>query len=112
MHCRIHHSCAPPRPCRSNQIAKINGTGSVGFSDSIFNAFDAKNTGQAAIQLYGGDVTVRGCIFQSAHRGGQVLLAPGSRRAIITDNLIAGAMNITNAGAKGVVVIANNADEA
>ena len=66
----------------SHQIAKIAGKGSVGFESCLFNTWDAKKDGRAAVQVYGGDVMVRGCDFQSAHPGGQVLLAPGTGKAI------------------------------
>jgi hypothetical protein len=54
---------------------------------------------------------VRGCEFQSAHPGGQVLLAKGSGKAIIKDNLIKGALNVTDLGARVSIVKDNAADE-
>lgn len=94
----------------SHKIADISGTGSVGFESCIFNEWDAKNTGQAALVVSGGDVQVRGSDFQRAHKGGQVLLLPGSGKAIVTDNLMTGAMNVTNAGAK-LLICQNNAPD-
>jgi hypothetical protein len=94
----------------SHQIAKIAGTGSVGFESCMFNTWDSAKTGQAAIQVSGGDVLVRGCDFQSDKIGGQVILASGTGKAIITENLIAGKLNVTNLGAKKAVVV-NNADD-
>jgi hypothetical protein len=94
----------------SHKIADISGTGSVGFESCIMNEWDAKNTGQAALVVSGGDVQVRGCDFQRAHKGGQVLLLPGAGKAIVTDNLMTGAMNVTNAGAK-LLICQNNAPD-
>lgn len=95
----------------SNQIAKISGTGSVGFESCMFNTWDAKNLGRAAIQSVGaGDLLVRGCDFQSSHPGGQVYLGPGSGKAIVTENLIKGVQNITDGGAK-LSIIKDNAPD-
>jgi hypothetical protein len=94
----------------SHQIAVINGTGSVGFEQCLFNTWDAKGTGAAAIQVYGGDVLVRGSDFQTAHLGPQVLLGPGTDRAIVSHNLIRGIANIANQGAKVAVIKDNAAD--
>jgi len=94
----------------SHQIAKIAGTGSVGFESCMFNTWDSAKTGQAAIQVSGGDVLVRGCDFQSDKIGGQVILRSGTGKAIITENLIAGKLNVTNLGAKKAIVV-NNADD-
>jgi hypothetical protein len=126
----------------SNQIAKIAGSGSVGFDSCIFNNWDAIKQDRAAIQVSGGSVLVRGCEFQAAKnqvrgvKGGggwahcrsapwaardtrtpwpphptQILLNPGTNKAVITDNLIAGAAQIANNGAE-VAVIQNNAPDA
>lgn len=48
----------------SNQIAQIDGTGSVGFDQCIFNQWDAVNQNRSAIQANSGNVFVRGCEFQ------------------------------------------------
>lgn len=97
-------NCAFWGPC--NQIAKIGGSGSVGFSDCLFCDWDHHNEGRAAIQASGGSVMVRGCEFQ--RNKAQVDLGQGVQRAIITDNLIRGALRIaTNGG--GVFQIRDNA---
>jgi hypothetical protein len=91
-------------PC--NQIAKIAGTGTVGFSDCTFVQWDHKKEGRAALRIEGGSIVVRGCEFR-ANRP-QVELGPAVRRAVITDNLLTGETRIQN-GSKGAVVISNNA---
>lgn len=91
-------------PC--NQIAKIAGKGTVGFSDCTFVHWDRNQEGRAAIQAEGGSVLVRGCEFQENKP--QVALGVSVRRAVITENLIRGKERITN-NSKGNVVIANNA---
>ena len=95
----------------SHKVADIQGTGSVGLDSCVLNAWDALKTGQPAILLSGGDLQVRGCDFQSVHPGGQILLRAGSGKVIVTDNLIKGALNVTNGGAK-LAIIENNAPDA
>ena len=95
----------------SNQIARLNGTGSVGFESCLFNTWDPRKNGTAAIQVYGGDVLVRGSDFQTAHPGGQVLLGAGSGKAVIAHNLFKGAQNIPNLGA-GPSLIKDNLPDA
>jgi len=93
-------------PC--NQIAKIAGKGTVGFSDCTFVQWDHKKEGRAAIQADGGSVIVRGCEFQEDKP--QVALGADVRRAIITDNLIKGRPAIVNQS-KGNVVLRENVSE-
>ena len=99
----------------SAAIASVAGTGSVGFSDCVFVTFDAARNSSAtpaAITLTGNaSLLVRGCEFQTAHAGGQLLLAAGSGKAIFTDNIITGALNVTNLGARVAIVKDNAADE-
>ena len=97
-------NCAFWGPC--NQIAKIAGRGTVGFSDCTFVQWDNKKQGRAAIQASGGTVLVRGCEFREAKP--QIELGEGVRRAVITDNIFAGPAKIAN-HSKGNVQIANNA---
>ena len=47
----------------SYQIAKIAGTGTVGFGDCTFVKWDRDNQHRHAIQVSGGSVLVRGCEF-------------------------------------------------
>jgi hypothetical protein len=75
----------------SHMVASVSGTGSVGFESCIFNTWAAGNaTADAAVQVYGGDVLVRGSDFQSSHPGGQVHLFSGARTAIVSENLAVG----------------------
>jgi hypothetical protein len=100
-------NCAFWGPC--NQIAKIAGKGTVGFSDCTFMQWDHEKEGRAAVQAEGGTVLIRGCEFQE--KKPQIKLAAGIRKAVITDNVIAGKQQIVNES-KGRVVINNNvADE-
>jgi hypothetical protein len=93
-------------PC--NQIARVAGRGTVGFSDCTFVQWDRKKEGRHAIQAAGGSLVVRGCEFREAKP--QIELAEGVRRAVITDNLIRGKVQIAN-GSKGSVQIGNNAED-
>jgi hypothetical protein len=99
-------NCAFWGPC--NQIAKIDGHGTVGFSDCIFVQWDHKNEGRHALQVAGGTVLVRACEFQQNHP--QIELGEGIRRAVISDNVIAGKTRITNHSTKAVVMH-DNAEE-
>ncbi len=85
-------NCAFWGPC--NQIAKIAGKGTVGFSDCTFVEWDHKNEGRNALQIESGTVLVRGCEFQ-ANRP-QIELGKNVRRAVITDNVIKGKERIAN----------------
>jgi len=85
-------NCSFWGPC--NQIAKIAGTGTVGFSDCTFCDWDHANDGRAAVQAVGGSVLVRGCEFQQDKP--QVDLGKDVQRAVISDNLIRGKLRITN----------------
>ena len=55
-------NCAFWGPC--NQIARIAGRGTVGFSDCTFMQWDGKQEGRAALQVQSGTVVIRGCEFQ------------------------------------------------
>jgi hypothetical protein len=93
-------------PC--NQIAKIAGTGTVGFSDCTFVQWDRNKEGRHAIQAEGGNLIVRGCEFQEDKP--QIELGSSVRRAVITDNLIQGKLRVAN-NSKGNIVLGNNASD-
>jgi hypothetical protein len=99
-------NCAFWGPC--NQIARIAGRGTVGFSDCTFMQWDGRNLGRAALQVQSGSVVIRGCEFQEDKP--QIELGEKVRRAVISDNLIKGQERIVNRS-KGSVKIANNAAE-
>ena len=91
-----------------NQVAKIAGKGTVGFSDCTFCAWGGAKHDKAAINATGGAVLVRGCEFEAD--GLQVDLKANVRRAVITDNIITGKTRISNSS-KGNVQISNNASD-
>lgn len=92
----------------SNQIARIAGSGTVGFSDCTFTQWDSKREGRYAIQVESGTVLIRGCEFRE--NKAQIELGEAVRRAVITGNVVTGAIRISNKS-KGSVQIGNNAGE-
>jgi len=99
-------NCAFWGPC--NQIAKIAGRGTVGFSDCTFVQWDHNGEGRAAIQAESGSLLVHGCEFQENKP--QVELGENVRRAVITDNIVTGGVQVTN-HSKHTVIITNNAGD-
>lgn len=89
----------------NKQIAVIEGTGTVGFSDCTFMQWDKDREGRSAIQARGGTVLVRGCEFRDNRS--QVEIGEGVRRAVITDNVMTGEVRITNRST-GAVQISGN----
>lgn len=82
-------------PC--NQIAKIAGQGTVGFSDCTFVEWHKDH---AAIQAASGSVLIRGCEFRQNQP--HISLGQGVDRAVITGNIFAGPAQIHNASTKDV----------
>ena len=99
-------NCAFWGPC--NQIAKLGGRGTVGFSDCTFVQWDRKKEGRAAVQAAGGTVLVRGCEFREDKP--QIELSEGVRRAVISGNIYTGKTRITNRS-NVVLNSDNNADQ-
>jgi hypothetical protein len=97
-------NCAFWGPC--NQIAKVAGRGTVGFSDCTFVQWDRNNEERPALQIAGGTVLVRGCEFQADKP--QIELGENVRRAVISDNIMTGKPRITN-NCKAPVSIHDNA---
>ncbi len=85
-------NCAFWGPC--NQIAKVDGQGTVGFSDCTFVQWDHKNEGRAAVQAGGGTLLVRGCEFREDKP--ELELGEGLRRAVLSDNVFRGKPRINN----------------
>jgi len=85
-------NCSFWGPC--NQIAKIAGTGTVGFGDCTFVQWGGKNGDIPAIQAQSGTVLIRGCEFRQDRP--QIRLGEGVERAIITENLFTGSQRIVN----------------
>lgn len=98
-------NCAFWGPC--NQIARVAGKGTVGFTDCTFVQWDRQREGRAALQIEDGTVLIRGCEFRQARP--HITLAEPVRRAVITGNIFSGAAQITN-NSKGNVQIGENAD--
>ncbi len=99
-------NCAFWGPC--NQIARIAGKGTVGFSDCTFMQWDQKKEGRHALQAESGTLLVRGCEFQADKP--QIELGEGIRRAVISDNILTGKARITNRS-KAKVNLSNNAND-
>lgn len=89
----------------NKQIAVIEGRGTVGFSDCTFMQWDKEREGRSAIQARGGTVLVRGCEFRDNRP--QVEIGENIRRAVVTDNVMTGAVRITNRS-RGAVQINGN----
>jgi hypothetical protein len=91
-------------PC--NQIAKVGGTGTVGFSDCTFVEW-GKVGARAAIQASSGSVLIRGCEFRQDKP--HISLGAAIDRAVITGNLFTGPAKIQNASGKDVQIGLNAA---
>jgi len=100
-------NCAFWGPC--NQIAKIAGRGTVGFSDSIFMQWDSKNENRPALQVAEGTVLVRGCEFQQ--NKAQIELGENVKRAVISENIMNGVLRVTNNSARAVIITNNAAQQ-
>jgi hypothetical protein len=94
---------------KCDQIARVAGKGTVGFSDCTFVEWDRPGDGRAALAVESGTVLVRGCEFRQRNSA-QISLGADVRRAVITGNVFSGPAQITNAS-HGNVRIADNADE-
>jgi hypothetical protein len=86
-------------PC--NQIAKIDGTGMVGFTDCTFVQW-GKQEEVAAIQAASGSIMIRGCDFRQ--NNAHISLGSAVTRAIITGNMFAGPAKIQNTSGKDVQI--------
>lgn len=101
------NNCAFWGPC--DQIAKVAGNGTVGFSDCTFVQWDRNQTGLHAIQADSGKLLVRGCEFQEDKP--QVELGAKVQRAIISDNIFTGVPRIVNRSKHGVSINNNVGDK-
>ncbi|MGH7976933.1 MAG: glycosyl hydrolase family 28-related protein [Limisphaerales bacterium] len=100
-------NCAFWGPC--DQIAKIAGHGTVGFSDCTFVQWDRNKKGLQAIQAASGTVLVHGCEFQENKP--QIELGENIRRAVISDNIFTGKSQIANHSKHSVIINDNAGDE-
>jgi len=96
-------NCAFWGPC--NQIAKIGGTGTVGFGDCTFVQWGGKEANRPAIQAQSGTVLIRGCEFRQDKP--QIQLGKDISRAIIAENIFTGSEQIINQS-KGKIQIGLN----
>ena len=86
-------------PC--DQIAKIAGTGTVGFSDCTFVQW-GRDGDRAAIQANSGAILIRGCEFRQNKR--HIALGEGVSSAIITGNLFRGTPQIVHASSDNIQI--------
>ena len=100
-------NCAFWGPC--NQIARIAGSGTVGFGDCTFVQWDRKKEGRPALRVESGTLLVRGCEFQEDKP--QIELGEAVRRAVIAENIFTGRARITN-HSKGQITVNDNASDA
>ncbi len=96
-------NCAYWGPC--NQIAQIDGRGTVGFSDCTFVQWDREKKGLHAIQATSGTLLVRGCQFWEDHP--QIELGEKVVRAVIEGNVIKGPIRFLNRSSGDVAITAN-----
>ncbi|HEX5399206.1 MAG TPA: glycosyl hydrolase family 28-related protein [Verrucomicrobiae bacterium] len=99
-------NCAFWGPC--NQIAKIAGRGTAGFSDCTFVQWDRNKEGRSAIQADSGTLLVNGCEFREDKP--QVELGERVQHAVISQNIFAGAARVTNHSRHSVVVSDNSSN--
>ena len=76
-------------PC--NQIARIKGEGTVGFSDCTFVRW-ARDDDRPAIECAGGKLLVRGCEFKEDKL--QVVLTDKVQKAVIGNNILKGNLKV------------------
>jgi hypothetical protein len=86
----------------NQQIARIAGTGTVGFSDCTFMQWDKDKQKRAAIQVKSGTVLVRGCEFKKD--APQVRLGPDVQRAVVAENVFSGPARIENRSSGSVQI--------
>lgn len=104
-------TCASPAAFwgPSNQIARVAGSGTVGFNGCTFSQWDAHKEDRPALS-FGGSTSalVNGNDFQQP--GGQVEFQSSVKKAVVVGNLFAGKQDIRNHGAKSVEISANAED--
>ena len=107
-------NCAFWGPCR--QIAVVEGKGTVGFGDCTFVHWGFKDregerrgkerTDDPALKLLGGNVLVRGCEFQENRP--HILLGKDLKKAVISDNVFKGPVQIDNQAESQSIAIHDN----
>lgn len=86
----------------SNQIAKIEGDGSVSFVQCNFVYWDHAKKKLPAIEATGGNLSLQSCYFQ--RRGKKIRLGPDVLSAIIRGNQMKGEIDITNESSGNVQI--------
>ena len=99
-------NCAYWGPC--NQIARIAGAGTVGFSDCSFVQWGGKERTRPAIQAQSGTLLVRGCEFRQDRP--HIELGKDIARAVITGNVFTGPVRIVNRSEGNVQIGLNVSD--
>ena len=93
-------------PC--NQIAKVDGTGTVSFSDCTFVQW-SKEGDRAAIQAAKGKLLIRGCEFRQNRK--HIAMGAGIECAVIMGNIFNGAPQIENLSSANVQIALNAGSE-
>jgi len=99
-------NCAFWGPC--NQIARIAGTGTVGFGDCTFTQWGGKNGDLPAIQAQSGTILIRGCEFRQDRP--PIRLGKAVRRAVIAENVFTGNERIVNESEGNVQIGLNSSN--
>ena len=100
------------------QIAKVDGSGTVTFSQCHFDAWDTHHShngtifhnGTAAIQQLGGTMIVTQSEFTQGGNPTHFLVGSNARKTIISENIVEGKLQLHNDG-KGKLIVVNNADD-
>ena len=92
-------NCAFWGPC--NQNALLDGKGTTTFSDCIFLHWDRNREGRYSIRANGGSLMVRGCNFLTDSP--QVHIGEKVTSAIVTGNIVKGAIRIDNRSNNAIV---------
>lgn len=93
---------------QSKNIARINGTGLVGFGDCTFVQWDRDNENLPAIDVRSGNVQIHDSEFRENKP--QVKLGERVKKAVVSDNIVSGAVRIENASAGKVEINGNVGD--
>jgi len=99
-------NCAFWGPC--NQIARIAGTGTVGFGDCTFTQWGGKNGALPAIQAQSGTILIRGCEFRQDRP--QIQFGKAVRRAVIAENVFTGKERIVSESEGNVQIGLNSSN--
>ena len=78
----------------AHQIARIGGSGTVTFNGCNFRYWDRYGRRAPAIETFGGNLMVQGCIFGIG--APQIALRGNTQSAIVMGNRMAGPLSVTN----------------